>query len=78
MPHLNKRGRIYRPYLILYSQPREWYFDYAFYISRERVAQCGVLLEVSTGHASKLPLPFVPIRHSVIPIPSPSPCKVRR
>jgi hypothetical protein len=31
MPYLNKRGRIYRPYLILYSQLRESYFDYAFY-----------------------------------------------
>jgi hypothetical protein len=31
MPHLNKRGRIYRLFLILYSQLRESYFDYAFY-----------------------------------------------
>ena len=36
MPHLNKRGRIYRPYLILYLQPRELYFIVkSFYISRE-------------------------------------------
>jgi len=31
MPLLNKRGRIYPPYLILYLQLRESYFDYAFY-----------------------------------------------
>jgi hypothetical protein len=31
MTHLNKRGRIYRPYQILYLQPHESYFDYAFY-----------------------------------------------
>jgi hypothetical protein len=31
MPHFNKRVRIYRPYLILYLQLYELYFDYAFY-----------------------------------------------
>jgi hypothetical protein len=31
MLHLNKQERIYRPYLILYSQLYELYFDYEFY-----------------------------------------------
>jgi hypothetical protein len=47
MPHLNKRGRIYRPYLILYSQPRESYFITHFFRCHVNVAQCGVLLDIS-------------------------------
>ena len=37
------------------------------------MVQCGVLLEFSIGHA----LVLAPSCHSVVPIPSASPCKVR-